>query len=63
MKTNATALDDKGFRFPPEMISHTVWLYFRFSLSFRDVEELLTQRGIVVPYEPIRQGTLKVGQT
>jgi putative transposase len=54
MKTNATALDYKGFRFPPEIISHAVWLYFRFSLSFRDVEELLTQRGIVVSYETIR---------
>jgi putative transposase len=63
MKTNATALDYKGFRFPPEIISHAVWLYFRFLLSFRDVEELLTQRGIVVTYETIRQWTLKFGQT
>ena len=55
MKTNATALDYKGFRFPPEIISHAVWLYFRFSLSFRDVEELLAQRGIVVTYETVRQ--------
>jgi putative transposase len=60
MKTNATALDYKGFRFPPEIISHAVWLYFRFSLSFRDVEELLTQRGIVVTYETIRQWTLRI---
>jgi putative transposase len=63
MKTNATALAYKGFRFPPEIISHAVWLYFRFLLSFRDVEELLTQRGIVVTYETIRQWTLKFGQT
>ena len=63
MKTIATALDYKGFRFPPEISSHAVWLYFRFSLSFRDVEELLTQRGIVVTYETIRQWTLKFGQT
>jgi putative transposase len=63
MKTNATTLDYKGFRFPPEIISHAVWLYFRFSLSFRDVEELLMQRGIVVTYETIRQWTLKFGQT
>ena len=55
MKTIATALDYKGFRFPPEISSHAVWLYFRFSLNFRDVEELLTQRGIVVTYETIRQ--------
>ena len=41
MKTNTTPPDYKGFRFPSEIISHAVWLYFRFSLSFRDVEELL----------------------
>jgi putative transposase len=41
MKTHETALDYKGYRFPPEIISHGVRLYFRFSLSFRDVEELL----------------------
>jgi putative transposase len=54
---------DKGFRFPPEIISHAVWLYFRFSLSFRDVEELLAQRGVVVSYETVRQWCLKFGQT
>ncbi len=43
MKTSTTSPDYKGFRFPPEIISHAVWLYFRFSLSFRDVEELLAQ--------------------
>jgi putative transposase len=58
MKTNTLALNDKGFRFPPEMISHAVWLSFRFSLSFRDVEELLAQRGIVVTYETVRQWCL-----
>ena len=41
MKTNATVADYKGFRFPSEIISHAIWLYFRFSLSLRDVEELL----------------------
>jgi putative transposase len=46
MKTNTIATDYKGYRFPPEIISHAIWLYFRFSLSFRDVEELLAQRGI-----------------
>jgi putative transposase len=46
-----------------DIISHTVWLYFRFSLSFRDVEELLAQRGIVVTYETVRQWCLKFGQT
>jgi len=60
MKTNAPVPDYKGFRFPPEIISHTVWLYFRFSLSFRDVEELLAQRGIVVTYETVRQWCLRV---
>jgi putative transposase len=63
MKTNATAPNYKGFRFPPEIISHAVWLYFRFSLSFRDVEELLAQRGIIVTYETVRQWCLKFGQT
>src|SRR5215472_13732089 len=63
MKTNSLAPDYKGFRFPPEIISHAVWLYFRFSLSFRDVEELLAQRGIVVSYETVRQWGLKFGQT
>jgi putative transposase len=43
MKTHESALDYKGYRFPPEIISHGVWLYFRFSLSFHDVEELLAQ--------------------
>ncbi len=42
MKTNTIAPSHKGFRFPPEIISHAVWLYFRFSLSFRDVEERTT---------------------
>ena len=53
----------KGFRYPAEIISHVVWLYFRFSLSFRDVEELMASRGIFVTYETIRQWTLKFGQT
>ncbi len=52
-----------GFRFPQEIIAHAVWLYHRFSLSFRDVEELLFARGIVVTYETIRQWCLKCGQT
>ncbi len=44
-----------GYRFPPEIISHAVWLYHRFCLSFRDAEDLLAQRGITVSYETIRQ--------
>ena len=43
----------RGCRFPPEIIAHAVWLYFRFSLSFRDVEDL-AQRGIMVTHETIR---------
>ena len=43
-----------GYRFPPEIISHAVWLYHRFCLSFRDAEDLLTQRGVTVTYETIR---------
>ncbi len=37
-----------GYRFPPEIISHAIWLYHRFCLSFRDVEDLLAERGIIV---------------
>jgi len=44
-----------GYRFPPEIISHAIWLYYRFGLSFRAVEDLLAQRAITVPYETIRQ--------
>ena len=43
-----------GYRFPPSIISHAVWLYHRFCLSFRDAEDLLAQRGIRVTYETIR---------
>jgi putative transposase len=44
-----------GYRFPPEIISHAVWLYHRFCLSFRDAEDLLAQRGVTVTHETIRQ--------
>ena len=44
-----------GYRFPPEIISHAVWLYYRFCLSFRDAADLLVHRSIVVSYETIRQ--------
>ncbi|MFF8919344.1 IS6 family transposase, partial [Streptomyces sp. NPDC015032] len=44
----------RGFRFPPEVIAHAVWLYHRFRLSLRDVEEILFERGITVSYEAIR---------
>ena len=51
-----------GYRFPSEIISHAVWLYYRFALSFRDVEDLLAQRGITVTYETIRQWCLTFGR-
>jgi transposase-like protein len=44
-----------GYRFPPEVISHAVWLYFRFPLSLRMVEEMLAARGILVSHETVRQ--------
>ena len=50
-------------RFPAEIISHCVWLYFRFALSFRDVEEMLAMRGVVLSYETVREWCLKFGQT
>jgi transposase-like protein len=49
-------------RFPADVIRHTVWPYFRFTLSFRDVEEMLAQRGIEASYETIRCWTLKFGR-
>jgi len=48
-------------RFPPPIIQHAIWLYFRFSLSYRDVEDLLAERGIDVSYETIRRWVLKFG--
>src|SRR3954462_6368736 len=51
-----------GYRFPPEVISHAVWLYFRFPLSLRMVEEMLAARGIVVSPEAVRQWARKFGQ-
>src|SRR6266545_2530323 len=44
-----------GYRFPPEIIQHAIWLYLRFTLSFRDVEELLAERGSDVSHETIRR--------
>src|SRR5690349_5294478 len=53
---------DTGYWFPPEIISHAVWLYFRFPLSLRMVEEMLAARNILVSYETVRQWALKFGQ-
>ena len=50
-------------RFPPEMISYAVWLYFRFPLSLRMVEEMLAARGVRVTYETVRQWGKKFGKT
>ena len=50
-----------GYRYPPQVISHAVWLYHRFTLSFRDVEELLAARGINVSYETVRNWCVKFG--
>ena len=51
----------KRHRFPPDVIRQAVWLYFRFCLSFRDVEELMAARGVDVSYETIRCWTIKFG--
>src|SRR6266550_6726078 len=51
-----------GHRFPPEIISYAVWAYHRFCLSFRDVEDLLAERGIIVSYEAIRIWCQKFGR-
>jgi putative transposase len=50
-----TKISYSGYRFPPEIIHQGIWLYLRFTLSFRDVEDLLAERGIVVSYETVRR--------
>src|SRR6516225_2741028 len=45
----------KGYRFPPEIVQQAIWLYLRFALSFRDVEDLLAERGIILSYETVRR--------
>src|SRR5215208_1099278 len=62
MNTPLALTKYKNHRFPVEIISHAVWLYFQFCLSFRDVEELLSERGIKVTYEAIRKWCRKFGQ-
>jgi len=54
-------LSYRRHRFPVEIIQHAVWLYFRFPLSFRDVEEMLAERGIDVSYETVRRWSMKFG--
>src|SRR4051794_9577353 len=60
--TPATKSPYTGYRFPGEVISHAVWLYFRFPLSLRMVEEMRAARGIVVSHETVRQWARKFGQ-
>ena len=59
MKTSSTLY--KRHRFPPEIIQYAVWLYYRFNLSQRDIEDLLAERGIIVSYESIRLWCNKFG--
>src|SRR5215216_2709073 len=60
--TSTTKSPYAGYRFPGEVISQAVWLYFRFPLSLRMVEEMLAARGITVTHETVRQWALKFGQ-
>src|ERR1700716_2430411 len=54
-------LSYRRHRFPPPIIQHAIWLYLRFTLSYRDVEELLADRGVDVSYETVRRWVLKFG--
>ena len=60
--TRSACPSSAGYRFPAEVISHAVWLYFRFLLSLRMVEEMLAARGIIVSHESVRQWAIKFGQ-
>src|SRR3954465_11247904 len=62
MSSPATKSPYAGYRFPGEVISHAVWLYFRFPLSLRMVEEMLAACGLIVSHETVRQWALKFGQ-
>src|SRR5260370_42172882 len=56
-------LSYRRHRFPPSIIHHAIWLYLRFTLSYRDVEDLLAERGLDVSYETVRRWVLKFGAT
>jgi putative transposase len=56
-----TLLSYRRHRFPPPVIQHAIWLYLRFTLSYRDVEELLAERGLDLSYETVRRWVLKFG--
>ena len=62
MESALRPISYKRHRFPPEVTRHVVWLYFRFTLSLRDVEKLLAQRRVEVSYETIRCRTEKFGR-
>ena len=51
----------RGYRFSADIIGHAVWLYYRFGIGFRDVEDVLAQRGVAVTYEIVRQWCLRFG--
>jgi putative transposase len=61
MKAEVAVPTYAGYRFPAAIIAHAVWRYFRFALSYRDVEELLAERGVIVTYETVRQWCRKFG--
>jgi putative transposase len=61
-RVGSATVSYKGHRFPVEVINHCVWLYLRFPLSFREVEELMLARGVEVSYETIRRWCDKFGQ-
>src|SRR5262245_46658380 len=56
-----TTISFARHQFPPDIIRHAVWLYLHFTLSFRDVEDLLAERGLDVSYETVRRWVLKLG--
>jgi putative transposase len=62
MNILALANPYKRHRFPAEIMSHCVWLYFRFCLSYRDVEELMAARGVILTYEAVRYWGRKFGR-
>jgi len=62
MNEQPSAPTDERHRFPPEIIAHAVWRYCRFALRYRDVEELLVERGVLLTYETVRQWCRKFGQ-
>jgi len=62
MSDDAAPPSYTGYRFPPEIIGHAVWRYFRFALSYRDIEELRAERGVTLTDGTVRQWCRKFGQ-